>query len=121
MSSVTENSMNGMAHVVLLGQQWQREMLSMWLPLILIGVFFYMLMLGPERRKRKQHELLLQQLKQNDKVVTIGGIQGTVVNASKGSEFVTIRVDDNARLKVLRSAIARVEIDDKENKGSEKS
>jgi preprotein translocase subunit YajC len=101
---------------------WQRDMLSLWLPMILIGIFFYMMMLAPERRKRREHEQMLQNLKQNDRVVTVGGIAGSVVTASKDTEYVVIRVDENTntRLRVLRSHIARVEIENKD-KGPEKS
>ena len=80
------------------------------LPFLLIGIVFYFLMMRPEQRKRKEQEKLLAALQKNDHVVTIGGICGTIVNASPGSTYVTIRVDDstNTRLKVLRSAISRV-------------
>ena len=80
------------------------------LPFALIGIVFYLMLMRPEQRKRKQQEQLLSNLKKNDRVVTIGGIAGTVVNAAPGSTFVTLRVDDtnNTRLRVLRSAISRV-------------
>lgn len=80
------------------------------MPFLLIGIVFYFLMMRPEQRKRKEQEKLLSALQKNDHVVTIGGICGTIVNASPGSTYVTIRVDDtnNTRLKVLRSAISRV-------------
>lgn len=80
------------------------------IPFALIGIVFYLMLMRPEQRKRKQQEQLLSALKKNDRVVTIGGIAGTVVNAAPGSTFVTLRVDDtnNTRLRVLRSAISRV-------------
>lgn len=80
------------------------------LPFALIGLVFYLMLMRPEQRKRKQQEQLLANLKKNDRVITIGGIAGTIVNASPGSTFVTLRVDDanNTRLRILRSAISRV-------------
>jgi preprotein translocase subunit YajC len=86
---------------------------QLW-PFLIIGVLFYFMLIAPERRKRKEMDQLLANIKKNDQVVTIGGICGTVVNASPGSTFVTIRVDDgnNTRLKVLRSAISRVGMPD---------
>jgi preprotein translocase subunit YajC len=86
---------------------------SMWFqlwPFLIIGVLFYFMLIAPERRKRKQMDELLKNIKKNDQVVTIGGICGTVVNASPSSAVVTIRVDDgnNTKLKVLRTAISRV-------------
>ena len=82
-------------------------------PIILmgvIGIMFYFLLIRPERRKRQEMDRMLDGLKKNDKVITIGGIYGVVVNASKGADDVTIRVDDgnNTRVRVLRSAINRV-------------
>jgi len=84
--------------------------LGPWFPFIVIGVLFYFLLIRPERRKRSETTQMLDNLSKNDHVVTIGGIYGVVLNASKGSEDVTIRVDDsnNTKLRVLRSAIARV-------------
>jgi preprotein translocase subunit YajC len=86
---------------------------SLWFqlwPFLIIGVLFYFMLIAPERRKRKEMEQLLANNTNNDQVVTIGGIVGTVVNASPNSAVVTLRVDDgnNTRIRVLRSAIARV-------------
>jgi preprotein translocase subunit YajC len=97
----------------LLAQQDKGPTSSMWFqlwPFLIIGVLFYFMLIAPERRKRKEMEQLLSNIKKNDQVVTIGGICGTVVNASPGSAVVTLRVDDgnNTKIKVLRSAISRV-------------
>jgi len=87
------------------GSAWFR-----FFPFIVIGVMFYLLLIRPERRKRAEVNQMLDNLKKNDHVVTIGGIFGVVVNAQKGSEDITIRVDDsnNTRLRILRSAVSRV-------------
>jgi preprotein translocase subunit YajC len=76
----------------------------------LIIVLFYMLMIRPERRRKAELAEMLTNLKKNDRVVTIGGIYGTVVAASKDSEEVTLKVDEttNTKLRMQRSAIARV-------------
>lgn len=79
-------------------------------PLVVIGVLFYFMLIRPERRKRADLEQMIGNLQKNDRVVTVGGIFGTVVNVQKGSEDVTLKVDEsnNTRLRVLRSSIARV-------------
>jgi preprotein translocase subunit YajC len=90
-------------------------------PLLLIGVLgllFYMMLIRPERKKRAQMLDMMANIKKNDKVVTIGGIYGTVVNAQKDSAEVTIRVDDNTRLRMRRSAIASV-VNDKDKDAGE--
>jgi len=86
-----------------------------WIPFAIIGVMFYFLLIRPERKKRQDLTSLLDSLKKNDRVVTIGGIHGVVVNVMKDSEEVTIRVDEgsNTKLRVSRSAISRVIGDDK--------
>lgn len=88
---------------------------TMLMPIVMIGILFYVLMVVPEKRKRAEIGRLQQGLKKNDRVVTIGGILGIVVNAPAGSDKVTIRVDEtnNTRLEVLRSSISRVLGDDK--------
>lgn len=87
------------------------DMLRLYgLPMLMIMVVFYFLMIRPERRKQAEQTRMLQSLKKNDRVVTIGGIHGTIVNASPESDEVTIKVDEstNTKLRMQRSAIARV-------------
>jgi preprotein translocase subunit YajC len=89
------------------------------LPLGAMLLLMYFMLLRPEQKKRKEVEQTLSSLKKNDHIVTIGGICGTVVNISPGSQFITIKVDEsnNTRLKILRSAVARVgEVEDQDNK-----
>lgn len=84
---------------------------SMWaqlLPFAAIAVLFWLLLIRPESKKRAEHGRMLENLKKNDRVVTIGGLIGTVVNVQKGAEDVVLRIDENTRVHVLRSAIARV-------------
>jgi preprotein translocase subunit YajC len=80
------------------------------LPWIVIGVLFYLMLIRPERRKRAELDQMLRSLKKNDRVVTAGGIFGTVVQASQDADEVTLRVDEsnNTRIRVLRSSISRV-------------
>jgi preprotein translocase subunit YajC len=94
-----------------------QEGLPWWLPLAMIGVLLYVMIIRPESRRRAEQTRMLQGIKQNDRVWTVGGIFGTVVNVSKDSEALTIRVDDatNTKLRVLRSAISRVESDEKKD------
>lgn len=82
-------------------------------PLILpVGLLFifYLTFIGPERRRKAEEAKMMAALKKNDRVVTVGGIHGTVVAAASDSDVVTVRIDENSntRVKVSRSAIARV-------------
>lgn len=81
-----------------------------FLPWIMIGVLFYLMIIRPQNRKQAELKSMLGALKKNDRVVTAGGIYGTIVNAPKDSDDVTIKVDEstNTRLRVQRSSISRV-------------
>lgn len=78
---------------------------SMMLPMVLIVFVWYFLILRPQGRERKQRERQLSQLKRNDRVVTYSGIIGTITGFSDDNKEVTLRVDDNVKLRFLRSAI----------------
>ena len=73
------------------------------LPFILMFVIFYFLLIAPQRKKQKEHSNMLAKLKKNDEVVTTGGIYGVVVNVKDNS--VTLKVDDNVKIEVQKSAI----------------
>jgi preprotein translocase subunit YajC len=76
-------------------------------PLIFVGIIFYLLLIRPQKREREKQDQILRALKKNDRVVTIGGVVGTIVNIEPESEVVTLKVDDNTRMVFLRSAIQR--------------
>lgn len=82
------------------------------IPFLAIGVFFYFLLIRPERKKRAELSQMLEQLKKNDRVITIGGIIGTVVGINK--DEVTIRSEEKSdtRLRMQRSAIRLVNPDE---------
>lgn len=79
---------------------------------------FYLMVLVPERRRQAETAKRRSALKKNDRIVTTGGILGTVVNVTPESDEITIRVDDanNTKIKVLRSAIGTVSTPGKEDK-----
>ena len=96
--------------MLLAAQQEVPFFLSSWMPLAVIGVLFYFMLIRPERQRRAETARMLSNIKKNDRVVTGGGIYGTVVNVQKGSEDLTIKVDEsnNTKLRVLRSSVSRV-------------
>ena len=83
------------------------QFFGMLVPLLLIGIIFYFLLVRPQKREREKQDSVLKALKKNDRVVTIGGIVGTIVNIEPDGDVVTLRVDDNTRMVFLRSAIQR--------------
>jgi preprotein translocase subunit YajC len=84
------------------------------------GFLMYFMMIRPQKRKEQAFRKLVSDLKENDHVVTIGGIHGVVTNVQRDAERVTIRVDEStgAKLRVSASAIARVATDDDDGGGA---
>jgi preprotein translocase subunit YajC len=78
------------------------------LPLILIFAVFYFLLIRPQQQKMKQHRALLASLKRNDRVVTAGGILGTVTRIKDGSDEIEVEIAPNVRVGVLRATISDV-------------
>lgn len=78
-------------------------------PLVLIFVVFYFFMIRPQQKKQKERESLLNDIKRGDRVVTIGGIHGTVAGIETEKKTVLVQVADNVKIKFERSAIANIE------------
>ena len=78
-----------------------------FVPLVLIFVIFYFLVIAPARKRQKKLEATIDALKRGDRVITTGGIYGEVVSTEGGVIF--LKVADNVRLKLARSAIAGLE------------
>jgi len=86
-----------------------------FLPLVIIMVIFYVLLILPAQRRQKKTQAMLSALKTGDKVVTNGGIYGTIVGID--GEAVQLRIgigSEGIKVKVARSAVAGVETDGKE-------
>jgi preprotein translocase subunit YajC len=98
---------------------------SYFLPISIgmIVLLYFFMILKPQRQREQTHKTLLQNLKKNDRVVTIGGIYGVVVNVQREQDEVTIKVDEgtNAKLRLTISAIARVITDAEPGDKTEKT
>lgn len=78
------------------------------MPIILMfAAAYFILILPAQRRERKQREALFSALKKNDEVVTSGGIIG-VVQAIKDGDEVVLKIDDNVKMRILKSSISRI-------------
>jgi preprotein translocase subunit YajC len=84
--------------------QGQSSVLTAFLPLVLIMGIFYVLLILPAQRRQKKVQEMLASLKTGDKVVTTGGLYGVIVGLEPDS--VQLRIADQVRVKVARSAIA---------------
>ncbi len=81
--------------------------LIQFLPLVLIFVVFYFLLIRPQQRKARDHRTTLDALRRGDRVVTGGGIIGTVVRVDSPDEIV-VDIADGVRVRVVRSTITSV-------------
>src|SRR5262249_32162326 len=88
-------------------RQQSMGMLDLVVMLLPMALLFYFLILRPESRKYKDQRSMLSSLKKRDKVLTTAGIYGTIVNVSETENEITVKVDDNTRIKMVKEAISR--------------
>ena len=82
-----------------------------------IGLVFYFLVFRPQQKQAQRHRQMLADLKAGDRVVTRGGIRGTIVGLKEKDEAIILRIPpDQVKLEVLRSAIEVVERPEEEQK-----
>lgn len=81
----------------------QNPLLSM-LPLFLLMAAMYFLLIAPQRKKQKQHDAMVKELKSGDEIVTSGGIFGTIVSV-KDDRFV-IRVVDDTKFEIGKTFVS---------------
>lgn len=94
----------------------QPSSIGLFLPLILIMVIFYFLMILPAQRRQKKVQQMLKSLKTGDKVITNGGIFGTIVGLE--DEAVQLRIAEQVKVKVTRSAIAGLQPEQQQKESS---
>jgi preprotein translocase subunit YajC len=85
----------------------------MWPMFLLLFVVFYFFIIRPQRKKTKETQSMLDNLQKGDRIITIGGICGTIVNIKEKKDkneedIVVIKVSDTGKLEMIRSSIAKV-------------
>jgi preprotein translocase subunit YajC len=85
----------------------QPNLLVQFMPFILIFGIFYFLIFAPMRKKQKSHAEMLTKLQPGDRVVTNGGIRGTVVGVS--DNVVQLRIADQVKIDVSKSAVSALQ------------
>ncbi len=83
------------------------DLIGSLLPLILIFVVFYMLLIRPQQKKMKQHRSMVAALRRGDKVVTGGGLLGTVSKVVSDGEL-QVEIAEGVKVRVLRGTISEV-------------
>lgn len=80
----------------------------MWVMFLILGVYIFLFMFRGPRKKQQEHQKMVSSLKKNDRVRTIGGIFGTVLDVR--DDEIVLKVDEgsNTKIRVIPSAIATV-------------
>ena len=76
--------------------------IGQFIPLILIFVIFYFFLIRPQQKKVKEHKAMVQALKRGDKVITSGGITGTVERIIDNDK-VEVKIAENVKVEIIRS------------------
>ena len=76
--------------------------IGQFIPLILIFVIFYFFLIRPQQKKVKEHKAMVETLRRGDKVVTSGGIVGTVERVID-NEKVEVKISENVNVEIIRS------------------
>jgi preprotein translocase subunit YajC len=87
------------------GQGSQGQLMAL-LPLVLLFVVFYFLLIRPQQKRAKQQKAFLANLKKGDRVVTSGGLYGTITGIT--DDAVTLEIAEKIRVKVTKGAVADV-------------
>ena len=75
-------------------------------PLILIFVIFYFLLIRPQQKKQKNHQKMLESIRKGDRVVTSGGVYGTVVGVK--DNVVVLKIAENVKVEFSKAAISAI-------------
>jgi preprotein translocase subunit YajC len=84
----------------------QQNMLVQLIPFVVIFAIFYLLIIMPARKKQKQHQNMINSLHGGERIITAGGIYGTVARVM--DDRFEIQVDGNTKLQITKSSIATV-------------
>ena len=76
--------------------------IAQFIPLILIFVIFYFFLIRPQQKKAKEHKTMVQNLKRGDKVITSGGIIGTVERVMENDKA-EIQISDDVKVEIVKS------------------
>ena len=81
--------------------------LMQFVPIVLVFAIFYFLLIAPMRKRQKALQTLIDNLKKGDRIITNGGLYGTVAGVEE--KAVIVKVSDNVKVKIAKSAVAGLE------------
>ncbi len=84
----------------------QASIITGLLPFILVFVIFYLLIIMPSRKKQKKHKEMVEALKPGEKIVTTGGIYGTIMGVKP--DRLEIKISSNVKIEITKSAVGAI-------------
>jgi len=77
------------------------------LPFLLIIFILYLLILRPQAKRQRQHREMIESLKKGDRIVTAGGIYGTIVGVKARENTLIVKIADNVKIEISRNSVSR--------------
>jgi preprotein translocase subunit YajC len=105
-------------NIILMAPQGQGQGGGMFSTLIMFGliiVIFYFMILRPQQKRQKERDKMLNDVQKGDKVITAGGIHGTVMGLE--DKTILVQISDNVKVKVEKSAVSSVVRSSNDNVG----
>lgn len=84
----------------------QPNPIAQFLPFVLMFLVLYLLILRPQMKKQRNQQRMIDELEKNDKIVTSGGIHGTILNIK--DDILVVKIADNVKIEISRAAVSRV-------------
>ena len=91
---------------ILFGQSQQGGGVAAFLPFILIMFIIYFLMIRPQTKRQKEKDEMRKNIKKGDKIITMGGIYGTVQGIKEKNKKIVLKVDSNTNITINTTAVA---------------
>ncbi len=79
-----------------------------FLPMIMIIVVMYFLMIRPQAKKQKEHRKMLDMLEKGDKILTTGGVLGTIAGIKEKESILIVKIADNVKIEMMKTSVAQV-------------
>ncbi|MBD3287849.1 preprotein translocase subunit YajC [candidate division KSB1 bacterium] len=90
------------------GGQGQPNTFGFFLPIILIFLIMYFLIFRPQMKKQKEQKQMIESLRKGDKVITVGGIFGTIAGIKEKEGTLILKIADNTKVELAKTSIAKV-------------
>jgi len=86
----------------------QPNTFGFFMPIIMIFLIMYFLIFRPQMKKQKQQKQMLEAVKKGDKIITVGGIVGTVAGVKEKEGTLIVKIADSTKIELVKTSIAKV-------------